>query len=136
VNGSSRPSASFAVAKSDSQGRSMGFRVYLGTIPNYAESNDGLKLDGVRDETVPLLGEVRVTVMSVNKDLERVDGMLDSAGKIVKTLEDAPFYARSVVSAKLLGEPVTLMHESLSLDRFKMPIVQAMLPFRMPRARR
>jgi len=29
---------------------------------------------------------------------------------------------------------VTLMHESLSLDRFKMPVVQAMLPFRMPRA--
>lgn len=59
----------------------------------------------------------------------------DTAG-IVKTLEDAPFYARSIVSASLLGEPVTLMHESLSLDRFKMPIVQAMLPFRMPRARR
>ncbi len=31
--------------------RSMGFRVYLGTIPNYAESNDGLKLDGVRDDS-------------------------------------------------------------------------------------
>lgn len=60
----------------------------------------------------------------------------EDAAKIAKTLEDAPFYARSVVSAKLLGEPVTLMHESLSLDRFKMPIVQAMLPFRMPRARR
>ena len=55
---------------------------------------------------------------------------------VLKTLEDAPFYARSVISAKLLGEPVTLMHESLSLDRFKMPIVQAMLPFRMPRALR
>jgi hypothetical protein len=41
----------YAVAKSDSQGRSMGFRVYLGTIPNYAESNDGLKLDGVRDDS-------------------------------------------------------------------------------------
>jgi len=26
------------------------------------------------------------------------------------------------------------MHESLSLDRFKLPVVQAMLPFRMPRA--
>jgi len=58
----------------------------------------------------------------------------DTAG-IARTLEDAPFYARSVVSAKLFGEPATLMHESLSLDRFKMPIVQAMLPFRMPRAR-
>jgi aminopeptidase YwaD len=41
----------YAVAKSDSQGRSTGFRVYLGTIPNYAESNDGLKLDGVRDDS-------------------------------------------------------------------------------------
>ncbi|QDP27098.1 hydratase [Bradyrhizobium cosmicum] len=60
----------------------------------------------------------------------------DGAAKIVKTLEDAPFYARSVVSAKLFGEPVTLMHESLALDRFKMPVVQAMLPFRMPRALR
>ena len=29
----------------------MGFRVYLGTIPNYADSNDGLTLDGVRDES-------------------------------------------------------------------------------------
>ena len=56
--------------------------------------------------------------------------------RVVKTLEDAPFYARSVVSARLLGEPITLMHESLSLDRFRMPVVQAMLPFRMPRARK
>ena len=60
----------------------------------------------------------------------------EQTARIFKTLEDAPFYARSVVSARLLGEPVTFMHESLSLDRFKMPIVQAMLPFRMPRARR
>ena len=68
----------------------------------------------------------------------RVDRSVHSEGaaKIVRTLEDAPFYARSVVSAKLLGEHVTLMHESLSLDRFRMPIVQAMLPFRMPRSRR
>ena len=41
----------YAVAKSESQGRSTGFRVYLGTIPNYGEANDGLKLDGVRDDS-------------------------------------------------------------------------------------
>src|SRR2546423_6540711 len=40
----------YTVAKSDSQGRSTGFRVYLGTIPNYADSYDGLLLDGVRDD--------------------------------------------------------------------------------------
>ena len=41
----------YAVAKSESTGRSSGFRVYLGTIPNYADSNDGLLLDGVRDDS-------------------------------------------------------------------------------------
>ncbi|HKP45364.1 MAG TPA: M20/M25/M40 family metallo-hydrolase [Pyrinomonadaceae bacterium] len=41
----------YTVAKSESQGRAMGFRVYLGTIPNYADSNDGLLLDGVRDDS-------------------------------------------------------------------------------------
>jgi hypothetical protein len=42
---------SHLVAKSDSTGRSTGFRVYLGTIPNYADSSDGLLLDGVRDDS-------------------------------------------------------------------------------------
>lgn len=41
----------YAVAKSETQGRTMGFRVYLGTIPNYADANDGLLLDGVREDS-------------------------------------------------------------------------------------
>ncbi|HEV7474632.1 MAG TPA: M20/M25/M40 family metallo-hydrolase, partial [Pyrinomonadaceae bacterium] len=41
----------YTVAKSESSGRSMGFRVYLGTIPNYADANDGLLLDGVREDS-------------------------------------------------------------------------------------
>ena len=32
-------------------GRASGFRVYLGTIPNYGEAKDGLLLDGVRDDS-------------------------------------------------------------------------------------
>ncbi|MFO1057933.1 MAG: hypothetical protein U1E53_13320 [Dongiaceae bacterium] len=50
-----------------------------------------------------------------------------------ETVLDAPFYARSVLSSRLLGAPVTAMHESLSLDRFVQPWVQLMLPFRVPR---
>lgn len=50
-----------------------------------------------------------------------------------RTFEDTPFYARSLLSTRLMGEPVTAFHESLSLDRFRSPIVRAMLPFRMPR---
>ncbi|HET6891762.1 MAG TPA: PDZ domain-containing protein, partial [Pyrinomonadaceae bacterium] len=40
----------YAVAKSESTGRT-GFRVYLGTIPNYTDTNEGLLLDGVRDDS-------------------------------------------------------------------------------------
>jgi hypothetical protein len=39
----------FAVAKAEANARSTGFRVYLGTVPSYAESTDGLKLDAVRE---------------------------------------------------------------------------------------
>jgi carotenoid 1,2-hydratase len=50
-----------------------------------------------------------------------------------QTLQDAPFYARSVIETRIAGEQVTAMHESLSLDRFRQLWVQAMLPFRIPR---
>lgn len=50
-----------------------------------------------------------------------------------RTLEDTPFYARSIVTASLLGERVTAVHESLDLDRFGCAWVQMLLPFRMPR---
>jgi carotenoid 1,2-hydratase len=54
---------------------------------------------------------------------------------VTKTLEDTPFYARSALKTILDGQRVTMMHESLDLDRLKNPIVRAMLPFRMPRRR-
>lgn len=57
------------------------------------------------------------------------------APTVIKTLEDTPFYARSVLSSRLLGEPVTAMHESLSLSRFAAKWVQLLLPFRMRRER-
>lgn len=56
--------------------------------------------------------------------------------RVTQTLEDAPFYARSVVTTRLLGAEVTAVHESLSLDRFRRAWVQALLPFRMPRVAR
>ena len=60
----------------------------------------------------------------------------DAAATVERTLEDTPFYARSVLDSRLGGERVGMVHESLSLDRVRAPWVQAMLPFRMPRALR
>ncbi len=56
-----------------------------------------------------------------------------STARIAQTLEDGPFYSRSVLQAQWLHEPVTAVHESLSLDRFSARWVQMLLPFRMPR---
>ena len=56
-----------------------------------------------------------------------------SSARVAMSLEDGPFYARSVVGSRLFGQPATAVHESLDLDRFASPWVQAMLPFRMPR---
>ena len=55
--------------------------------------------------------------------------------QVARTLEDTPFYARSLLHTRLLGRNLTAMHESLCLDRFASPWVQAMLPFRMPRSK-
>lgn len=41
----------YTTAKAPAAPRTGGFRVYLGTIPNYADSNDGLLIDGVRDDS-------------------------------------------------------------------------------------
>ena len=48
---SSEKRPTYTVAKTEATGRSTGFRVYLGTIPNYGDSNEGLLLDGVRDDS-------------------------------------------------------------------------------------
>ncbi len=57
-----------------------------------------------------------------------------AAPRVTQRLEDAPFYARSVIATGVLGEPVAAVHETLSLTRFTAPWVQAMLPFKAPRA--
>lgn len=58
-----------------------------------------------------------------------------SSPRVLQTLEDTPFYVRSVLSSHLLGEPVTSMHETLNVPRLSSPVVQLMLPWRMPRVR-
>lgn len=52
---------------------------------------------------------------------------------VIRTWEDAPFYARSTLASRLFGEPVVAVQESLDLDRFANPVVQFMLPYRIPR---
>lgn len=57
----------------------------------------------------------------------------DGRARIVRTLEDTPFYSRSVINARQGGREVTAVHESLSLDRFASGWVQHLIPYRMTR---
>jgi len=56
-----------------------------------------------------------------------------TAGRLVRTLEDTPFYSRSEVLGSYGGKYSPGVHESLSLDRWQSRIVQFMLPYRMRR---
>ncbi|MFG6414994.1 carotenoid 1,2-hydratase [Roseateles sp. DC23W] len=51
--------------------------------------------------------------------------------EVAATLESGPFYSRSLLRDAVDGS--LSVHESLSLQRFRQPWVQALLPFRMPR---
>ncbi len=56
--------------------------------------------------------------------------------RVVRTLEDTPFYTRSILAETMPAGGSLAVHECLSLQRLAYPLVQAMLPFRMPRRRR
>jgi carotenoid 1,2-hydratase len=58
--------------------------------------------------------------------------------RVLRTLEDTPFYARSLIEVPVEGmsgarEPA--VHETLDVKRLRSRVVQAMLPWRMPRVR-
>ncbi|HEY8125564.1 MAG TPA: hydratase [Methylocystis sp.] len=77
----------------------------------------------------PPLAPLPLTKWRVQRRTRADDGLAQA----LRSFEDAPFYSRSLVSAKFRGETVRWVNESLSLDRFANPLVRLMLPFRMPR---
>jgi carotenoid 1,2-hydratase len=56
-----------------------------------------------------------------------------SSTAVQRTLEDTPFYARSLLRMPLGGALVDAVHETLDVSRLTSPIVQRLLPWRMPR---
>ncbi len=89
-----------------------------------------LRFDGQRVERF----EPPPTV-ALPRSLFRIGRTTRSEGpaRVVRTLTDAHFYARSIVESTLHGERVWGVHERLELDRFKTGWAKVLLPFRMPR---
>ena len=55
------------------------------------------------------------------------------SARVRQTLEDTPFYTRSLLESGLFGQPVRSVHETLSIPRLVAGTTRLMLPFRMPR---
>ncbi len=56
-----------------------------------------------------------------------------SGARVVRSLEDGPFYGRSLVETRLGKRPVVAMHEVLAAHRLRRAWVQALTGFRMRR---
>ena len=52
-------------------------------------------------------------------------------GRIIRSLEDGPFYARALVETQIGGQTVTAMHETLAARRLKSPLVRLLARCRM-----
>ena len=59
-------------------------------------------IDGVKEETVPLLSEVKTTVEGVNKELDRADGIVESTGNIIHSVERLTAVIETTVSSPLM----------------------------------
>ncbi len=76
-------------------------------------------IDGIRSETVPLLSEVRKSVVGVNKELDRVDGIVASAANITKSVERVSGVVEKAVSSPLVKIIAFGAGASKALRRFR-----------------
>jgi len=91
----------------------------------------GLRLDIAPDGT--LEQDVTCATLPLARSRWGIARDAHDGAALRATLEDGPFYARSLLATPWRGQSLPTLHESLSLERFGSRWVQALLPFRMPR---
>lgn len=105
----------------------------------YERAADSFELGlsfSARGEVTPLEAPRHVELAPARWGMTRTT-RVDRRGdvQLLRTLEDSPFYSRSLLYTTLDGHGAHAIHESLSLSRFVHPIVQRLLPFRIRRTR-
>jgi len=106
--------------------------IYEGVRRNGTGFASALRFDrhgDAREEELPPSASLLPSKWLMNRSTRSDTGR----ARVTRTWQDAPFYARSTLDTMLFGERVAAVHESLSLNRFVSPVVQWMLPYRMPR---
>jgi carotenoid 1,2-hydratase len=106
--------------------------IYEGIRRDGSQFGSALRFDASgtpHEEELPLVAPLPRTLWGMKRQTRADRGH----ASVVKTWEDSPFYARTALSARIWGEPVVAVQESISLNRLINPVVQWMLPYKMPR---
>ncbi|UIP06911.1 hypothetical protein LY632_00485 [Erythrobacter sp. SDW2] len=112
-------------------GRDVGV-IYEGTRRDGSHFASALRFDHTgtpHEEELPLVAPLPPTLWLMQRQTRADRGH----ASVVKTWEDSPFYARSALAMRMFGHKVMAVQESISLDRLINPVVQFMLPYKMPR---
>jgi uncharacterized protein YoxC len=80
----------------------VGFLCYVLIATVSVLQSTKILIDTMREETVPLLREVKSSVERTNRELDRVDGMLESAGAVMAKVEKLSGLVERAVSSPLV----------------------------------
>lgn len=76
-------------------------------------------VDGITAETVPLLDEVGTTVRSVNREIDRVDGILAGVQRITENASTISETVKTAVANPLVKALASLAGAKRALEKFK-----------------
>ncbi|MFN4024804.1 MAG: carotenoid 1,2-hydratase [Hyphomonas sp.] len=84
-------------------------------------------------EALPAHAPLDLAPTRIFRIRRRTSPLGDDLVRLGSTLEDTPFYSRSIIQTALGGERGFGVHESFDGNRLQSALVKLMLPFRMPR---
>ncbi len=94
----------YTVARTAAPGRATGFNVYLGTIPNYADTGEGLLLDAVREDSP-----------AAQAGLKAEDRIVKLAGREIRNVYDYTFVLGELKAGQTYEVEVLRGSDRLSL---------------------
>lgn len=76
-------------------------------------------VDGIREQTLPLLSEVKVAVTATTRDLEHAGGVMESAGRITRSVERITTALEHAVTGPLIKIAAVSAGLSAALRRLR-----------------
>ncbi|MEL7489152.1 MAG: carotenoid 1,2-hydratase [Pseudomonadota bacterium] len=108
--------------------------LYNTDLPNGDHQSMALRFSATGEiSDVDIPNQTRLSPTPIWRINRRTRTDAGAQARVIRTLEDTPFYSRSVIETRLFGNTHRAVHECFSGKRYGSPIIKSMLRFRMPR---